>query len=244
MGQIQRPERFEPDGADKIREAVREAFVDDGKLHLADVVFERAPEQPGGEVGVIVQTAKEVGREGHGLAGRYMDLPLVEDLVDGGGLAAELERFREELLDELSVEEEGVEQDPTEAAMEILEAHRSDRERNQLGSLIVRDGEAIVRCFEARKTNEGDKPMGPDAYLRLRGWVRYRDVEAFEEWKRRADEDDIHRFVGDRGVRYMDPVTGMRCTEREALAGQFIQDARDVGGFKAYKDLVDRHRIP
>lgn len=243
MVDIESAERFEPERAEEIREAVREAFVDDEKLRLADVVFERAPQKPDGEAGVIVQTARKVG-PGYGLAGKYIDLPLVEALVDGGGLAAELESFREELLDELAVDEEGLTPSPEETAMEILSAHRSGRERNQLGSLIVRDGEAIGRRFEAHKANEGDEPMTVGGFLRLRGWVRYRDVEVFEEWKRKSEENDIHRFVGDKGIRYMDPVTGMHCTDREALAGQLIKDARDVGGIKAYKDLIDRHRIP
>jgi len=243
VGEIGTAHRFEPERAEELRAAVRGAFPDDGKLRLADVVFERAAQKPEGEAGVIVQTARKIG-PGHALVGRYLDLPLIETLVEGGGLAAELGAFREELLDKLAVEEEGLVPDPEEEARRTIEGCGKPGGRNRLGSLIVRDGEAIGRRFEARNANEGDNPMTVGAFLRLRGWVRFLDVEAHEEWKRKVEENDLHRFAGDRGVRYMDPITGMECTEREAMAGELVRDARDVGGFRAYKELIDRHRIP
>lgn len=51
---IDKPERFEPERAEELRTAVREAFEQDHKLRLADVVFERGPR---GEVGVVIQTS-------------------------------------------------------------------------------------------------------------------------------------------------------------------------------------------
>ena len=77
--------RFEPERAKEVRDAVRGAFVDDHKLRLADVVFERGQQIPDGEVGIIVQTARNLGGS-HGLMGEYLDLPYVEELADGGGL--------------------------------------------------------------------------------------------------------------------------------------------------------------
>ena len=234
--------RFEPERAKEVRDAVREAFVDDHKLKLADVVFERGPRIPDGEVGVIVQTAKKLNGS-HGLMGEYLDLPYVEGLVGGGGLGPEMDRLRQECLDALAVGEEGVRPDPEEQARRDIEIVSGVDGRNRLGSTMVREEGALTRRFEAAKANEGDKPVNVGDYLRLSGWVRYRDVEAFEEWKAKVKENDLYKFVGDKGVRYMDPVTGMRCTSDQALSGQLIRDARDVGGFAAYKKLVDENRI-
>ncbi len=41
----------------------------------------------------------------------------------------------------------------------------------------------------------------------------------------------------------MDPMTNMHCTSEQALGGQLIRGARDVGGFLAYKQLIDDNRI-
>jgi hypothetical protein len=239
---IEKPERFEPERAKEIREAMREAFAGDEKLRLADVVFERGPEIPEGEVGVVLQTLKKVNGT-YLLLGEYLDLPDVEHRLDTGRLAEELDRVRSESLDMLATQEEGVRLDPEEWAMQELERMRNPGKRNRMGSTMVGDREALSRRNEARKTNEGDSPMGPSEFVRLSGWVTYRDVEVFEKWKREAENDSIRYFTGDKGIRYVHPGTGIHCTLQEALGGQLIRDARDVGGFRSYKKLIDENRI-
>jgi hypothetical protein len=123
-----------------------------------------------------------------------------------------------------------------------LELMTNPGKRNRMGSTMVGDRETLNQRLDAVKANEGDTPMGPAEYLRLSGWVTYRDVEVFEEWKREAEADSLKYFTGDKGVRYVHPQTGLLSTLQEALGGQLIRDARDVGGFRAYKKLIDENR--
>jgi hypothetical protein len=108
-------ERFEPRRADEIRAAMRAEFAGDEKLRLADVVFERGPQIPDGEVGVVLQTLKKVNGT-YLLLGEYLDLPDVEQRLDSGHLAEELERVRDQSLDIRATQEEGTYMDPEEWA--------------------------------------------------------------------------------------------------------------------------------
>lgn len=65
----------------------------------------------------------------------------------------------------------------------------------------------------------------------------------FENWKSEAESNSIKYFTGDKGARYVDPLTGIHSTYLEALGSQLIRDARDVGGFRPYKKLIDENRI-
>lgn len=111
-----------------------------------------------------------------------------------------------------------------------------------MGSTMVGDRETVHRRLDAVRANEGETPMGADEYLRLSGWVTYRDVEVFEEWEREAEADSLKYFTGDKGIRYVHPLTGIHCTSNEALGLQLVRDARDVGGFRAYMKLIGENR--
>ena len=236
-------ERFEPERAKEIRDAVRKAFGQHEDLALADVVFERGPECVEGEAGIVVQSRWRIKGRSYGIEAEFVSISFIELLLRSDEVGSYLDGLKEKMLEQLIRDEEAEDADPEEKARRDIEEMKNPPERNKLGSRIVRDDELHKRRMKAREENEGGSYMTLHDYLRLRGWVRFFDVEVREEWKRRSEEDSLYRFIGDQGVRYLDPVTGMACDPRTAESGQLIKDMIAVGGVKAYKKLIDENRI-
>lgn len=241
---IHRPERFEPEKGSEIREVIRREFGKHDDLVLTDVIFERGPENAEGEAGLVVQSKWRIKGRSYGIKAEWADLPFIALLVESGEIASYVEGVKEKMAEGFNRDEATDDVDVEELVRQDLEELRNPPERNKVGSRIVRDDDLHKRRLQARQENEGDAIMNIHDYLRLRGWVRFFDVEVREEWKRRTEEDGMHRFVGDQGVRYLDPVTGMACDHRTAEGGQLIRDMISVGGTKAYKKIIDENRIP
>lgn len=234
---IHKPERFEPQNAREIRDAVKEAFPKDDKLRVADIVFERAPEQPGGEVGIIVQSSRRIGVD-FAIMGEYFELAAVEGWISDDSLKVELDRFRKRMRDEVSCREE----DPSGfLAKEALDSLKN-APRTRLGSLMVRDRKAMTRNRE--RLGNKQTPMMPGEFLRQRGWLRYLDIEANEEARHRHEAGVKPWEIGDRGIRYFSPLSEVRCEEREALGFQLFSEAKKVGGFEEFMKLIDENRVP
>lgn len=235
---IHRPERFDPKNGTELRKAIKETFVGEEDLVLCDVVYERAPSAPEGEVGLIAQT-----RSGASLFHDYSPLPPMQSAFKRGGLAESVQKAKNRILDQVAVAHEGRSYESDEDwARAYLKSFDEKDGRTCTGSLLVRDPEAHRKRFD--QFDKIDKPLRGEGYLRLRGWIRLYELEIYEEARRKVHEEGKHAFeVTDNGIRYTKGNSGVAVTLYDALGSQMHMDALNVGGFEAYMELIDGHRI-
>jgi DNA-binding Xre family transcriptional regulator len=102
-------ERFEPEEASRIRAAVARVFAGCPKLRLAVVLFERAADEAdlAEEMVVVTRAVRRMGRGWFSMVHRS-ELSRVLELLEVGGLEIAAGKLREEMLDRLACEEEGI----------------------------------------------------------------------------------------------------------------------------------------